>query len=247
MLWKRIKLYLHFLKSMAKVNYGLLVGMWKLTALPQPTITIFGGTKLSPDSEHIKKIKKLTKLLVKDGFSILTGGGAGVMEAANLEAYEIANKKYTQEQLHLAKNKDRNMNRRLISMGIGVENLQKNNTYLQKSIILPYFFTRKWLLVRYAVGFIVGPGGFGTLDELAEVITLIQTHKMPKTPLVLFGVEYWQPFVDWVYKRALRDNLLTEEDTKIIYITDSVEDAYNYITSMCIGFRECGISAKSVE
>lgn len=235
---RRLKLYFHFLRSMCKLNYGLLAGMWRLTQLPQPSITIFGGTRLALDSENSKKIHQLAQRLALSGFSILTGGGPGLMEDANLAATESLEDEET-----FAGTK-RGIKRRIVSMGVGVSNLQESNKYLQKSILMPYFFSRKWLLVRYSVGFIVGPGGFGTLDELAEVITLIQTHRMPKTPLVLFGVEYWQPFMDWVNNRALRDKLILKEDMQIIYLTDSVDDAFNYIKDKCAGFKECALDVK---
>jgi uncharacterized protein (TIGR00730 family) len=236
MLKERLRLYFHFLKSMLKLNYGLLVGMWKLTELPQPSITIFGGTRLHSDDKNSMKIHLLAEKLALDGFSILTGGGPGLMESANLAAEEAIEEELEEDK--------RGLKRRIVSMGIGVENLQPNNRYLQKSVMLPYFFSRKWLLVRYSVGFIVGPGGFGTLDELAEIITLIQTRKMPRMPLVLFGTEYWQPFMDWIQNRALRDNLILDEDKKIIYLTDDVDDAFNYIKNRCTGFVECAFDSQ---
>lgn len=236
MLMRRLKLYFHFLKSMVRLNYGLLIGMWKLTKLPQPSITIFGGTRLECSDENSKKIHLLAEKLTLNGFSILTGGGPGLMESANLGATHALEEELTAG--------NRNVKRRIVSMGVGVENLQPDNQYIQRSVILPYFFSRKWLLVRYSVGFVVGPGGFGTLDELAEVITLIQTNRMPHMPLVLFGSEYWQPFVDWIYKRALRDKLLLEEDTKIIFLTDDVDEAFNHIKYKCIDPSKCGLDMK---
>ena len=241
----RLKYYFEFLGSLWRVNWGLLTGMWKLTRLPQPTITVFGGTQLAADSEFADKICAITKKLAGAGFSILTGGGPGVMRAANLGAYETAN---THGEPHKHGENGREQRRHMISMGIGLETLpQDPNKYTQDFIVTPYFFTRKWLLVRYAVGFVVGPGGFGTLDELSEVLTLIQTHHMPQTPVVLIGTEYWAPLLQWVNERALRDGLLTKEDAALIHVTDDVDEAFTFIKSQCLGHEECGITAPPTE
>ncbi len=243
---KRLKYYGQFLKSLFRVNRGLLSGMWKLTKLKQPVITVFGGTRLQSDSIHSQRICELAKKLAGSGFSILTGGGPGIMEAANLGAFESKNHKKSAEEEK--QHQIRVDQREIISMGISLEKLaQDPNKYAGEIITLPYFFTRKWLLVRYAAGFVVGPGGFGTLDELAEVLTLIQTLHMPRTPVVLIGVDYWQPLIDWIHDRALRDQLLTAEDAAIIACTDDVEEAFALITSKCTGFEECALTAKPKE
>ena len=229
---KRIRSYLKFLRSMVRVNSGLIVGMWKLTRLPQPVITVFGGTRLSKDHPASDIICELARQLAHSGFSILTGGGPGIMEAANQGAT-----------MHSEKH-----SKSMISMGIGMSKLkQKFNKYIQGHIVQPYFFTRKWLLVRYSVGFVVGPGGFGTLDELTEVLTLVQTHTMSKTPIVLIGKDYWQPFVDWIHNCPLKEGLITKEDAELIQIANSAEEAHEIIISSCSGYIKCGIEAESKE
>jgi len=132
-------------------------------------------------------------------------------------------------------------------MGIGVARLGGANKHVQEFFTLPYFFARKWLLVRNAAGFIVGPGGFGTLDELSEILTLIQTHNMPNTPIVLIGKEYWQPFLDWVYNSALKHHCITEEDAKLLNLTDDPDEACRIITSKCKEDSPIGIDAESKE
>lgn len=236
MLWQRIKTYVYFLRSMLRVNSGLLRGMWKLTRLPQPAITVFGGSRLPKEDIHSKKICTLAEKLAHAGFSIITGGGPGIMEAANLGAMT-----------HVKENGKKKIPSKLTTIGISLSKLQEANEYTQEYIIQPYFFTRKWLLVRYAVGFVVEPGGFGTLDELSEVLTLIQTHRMPKTPVILIGVEYWKPLLEWVHERALKNGLLEKKDADLLHVTDNVDEAFEIINTTCAGCKETGIAAKSTE
>ncbi len=234
MFFTRLKKYLHFLRSIFRVNVGLFRGMWKLAKISQPTITFFGGSRLSLEDPHSVVVCQLARMLAQKGFSIITGGGPGIMEAANLGAVEYANSKGKQKE-------------KLVTMGIGVARIGGANKYVQEYIRLPYFFIRKWLLVRNAVGFVVGPGGFGTLDELAEVLTLIQTYHMPKTPIVLIGKKYWKPFLDWVEKSPLKSGLLTAKDAALLNITDDVDEAFKMITMACTAESVCGIEAKPVE
>jgi len=234
MFFTRLKKYLHFLRSIFRVNVGLFRGMWKLAKITQPTITFFGGSRLSQEDPHSIIVCQLAKMLAKKGFSIITGGGPGIMEAANLGAVEYVNSK--------GKKKEE-----VVTMGIGVARIGGANKYVQEYIRLPYFFIRKWLLVRNAVGFIVGPGGFGTLDELAEVLTLIQTYHKQKTPIVLIGTKYWKPFLDWVERSPLKSGLLTEKDAALLNITDDAEEAYKMITIACTAESVSGIDAKPME
>ncbi|HBS48482.1 TPA: TIGR00730 family Rossman fold protein [Candidatus Dependentiae bacterium] len=221
MIFKRIGMYLKFLRSLFHLNIGVLFGMWKLTKLPQPIITIFGGSRLPIDSHYAKIIYKISQKLAAEGYSILTGGGPGIMAAANLGATEYANG-------------NGNHHKKTISMGIGVVRLESYNKYAQDFISQPYFFTRKWLLVRNSVGFIVGPGGFGTMDELSEVLTLLQTHHMQKTPVVIIGKEYWEPMIDWVKNKALKNDLITLKDVDLISITDDPDEAVQIIKNFCL-------------
>lgn len=208
----------------------LIVGMWRLTKMPQPAITIFGGARVALDSPFAQKATAIAKALAGDGFTIITGGGPGIMEAANLGAMQYLNECDIQG----------NCRSMRVSAGIGLIRLNKEraNPYVQENIIMDHFFARKWLLVRYSVGFIVFPGGFGTLDELFEIVTLVQCNRMSRLPIVLIGVDYWQPLVEWVYSRALEQKFIGLEDTNIFIVTDDINVAIEKIRSECMGCTE---------
>lgn len=234
MILRRLWEYFRFLKSLGKTMVRLIWGMWKLSALPHPAITIFGGSRVAVDSEVAQKASLLTKLLAGNGFSIITGGGPGIMEAANLGAIE-----YLRE---CEQNGTKCINR-VTSAGIGLLRLNQDrvNPYVQKYIVMEHFFSRKWLLVRYAVGFVVFPGGFGTLDELFEVVTLIQCNRMSKVPIILMDRLYWSPLMDWIETRALKEGLISQEDTKIIRVTDSVQEAAEIMIRECKGCERAAL------
>lgn len=221
-MFRRLKYYLHFLKSLFGINLRLMWGMWKLTKLRQPAITVFGGARIKADSEHAQVAANLAKKLVAHGYSIITGGGPGIMEAANFGAMEYI------KECKLDNPKACNM---VISAGIGLLqlNIEKENTYIQEHIIMDYFFTRKWLLVRYSQGFVVFPGGFGTLDELFEVVTLRQTHKMQQVPIILIDRDFWKPIIEWRDQRALKDGLISEDDLSLFTVVDTVDEAFTLL------------------
>lgn len=231
-MFRRLREYGRFLRSLFKTNIRLLCGMWKLTKLPHPAITVFGGARVSIDSEIGIKAKTLAKMLVAEGFSIITGGGPGIMEAANFGAIE-----YLRE---CDLNSPLCRNRSLVSAGIGLIRLNKEkvNPYVQENIIMEHFFSRKWLLVRYSVGFVVFPGGFGTLDELFEVVTLVQTNRMGKVPIVLVGRDFWNPLMEWISEKAINEGFIGKEDEDIIQVIDSVDEALDIIKKYCEGCTE---------
>ncbi len=226
--FKRIREYIHFLKSLVTLNSRLLWGMWKLTKLPQPAITVFGGSRIPHESIHAKMALKLGKMLAADGFSVITGGGPGIMEAANQGAIEYL------EECNLSTGECVN---KVVSAGIGLLrlNMEHANPYVQENIVMSHFFARKWLLVRYSVGFVVFPGGFGTMDELFEIITLVQCNRMAKVPIVLVDSSYWQPLVEWIDHRAIVYQLIEPKDKEIITIVDTAEEAYSIINERCKG------------
>ncbi len=225
---KRLREYFKFLKSLILTNGRLISGMWKLTKLPQPAITVFGGSRISKDSIYVKQAEELSKKLASKGFSIITGGGSGIMEAANYGAFQAAREWGEANGTEKLK---------ITSMGIGLfwlkEGEKYKNKYAHEQIVMYHFFSRKWLLVRYSVGFIAFPGGFGTLDEIFEVITLIQTSQMPDFPIVLMGQEYWQPIIDWALQKALKENLITEKDLQIVSVARDVDHAFEIICQKC--------------
>lgn len=225
----RLYKYGKFLKSLFETNIRLIWGMWRLTKLPQPAITVFGSARTPFDNIHAKKACALAKKLTLDGFSIITGGGPGIMEAANKGAYEAT--------LELGIKTKKGRTRRKTSFGIGLTRLTKESTkrpYVHDYITMEHFFARKWLLVRYSIGFIVFPGGFGTMDELFEVITLMQCERMKRFPIVLFEKAYWEPLRKLVQEKMLSRNLIGKRDEKIITaITNDVDEAYEVIKKHC--------------
>ncbi|MFH1461339.1 MAG: LOG family protein [bacterium] len=145
------------------------------------------------------------------------------MEAANKGAYEVAKKLGVKKWNSFA------------SMGISLTSFPKGtiNPYVQEKIMMKHFFARKWLLVRYSLGFVVFPGGFGTLDEFFEVLTLIQTSKMKKMPLILFDKTYWKLIIDWAEKSALENDLISQKDLELVHITSSIDEAADIIIKYC--------------
>jgi uncharacterized protein (TIGR00730 family) len=164
-------------------------------------ISIFGSARTRPDDPDYKAAQETASLLAHAGFAVITGGGPGIMEAANRGAFEAGG----------------------LSVGCNIELPfeQGSNPYLTKSLKFKYFFVRKMMFVKYSLGFIIFPGGFGTLDELFEALTLIQTKKIRNFPVVLFGTNYWAGMLNWIRDFALKDGKVTEQDLKLLHLTDS--------------------------
>ncbi len=167
-------------------------------------VSIFGSARLKPDHLYYKKTVELAELLGQHDFSIITGGGPGVMEAANKGAYQ-------QKQLS-------------IGLNIELPMEQTPNPFLDVSLNFRYFFVRKVMLVRYSMGYVCMSGGFGTLDEFFEALTLMQTDKIYPIPLVLFGSEFWQGLVDWIKSRLLEYKTISEKDLELFTITDDPQE-----------------------
>ena len=163
-------------------------------------ISIFGSARLSPDSFYYQKTVELAELLSKDGFAIISGGGPGVMEAANKGAH-------LQDQPS-------------IGLNIELPMEQKPNPYQNMSLNFRYFFVRKVMFVRYSMGYVCMPGGFGTLDEFFEALTLMQTHKAYPLPLVLFGSDFWSGLVEWLKGKLIEYGTISPEDLDLITVTD---------------------------
>lgn len=215
---RRLIYYLRFLKSVVNLNCRLLHGMWRLTRLSQPAVTVFGGVRVELQDKIAQQALQLSKELAELGYSIITGGGPGIMEAANFGAYAY------QEECKL---EAREGCRELVSVGIGLEHLNQErvNPYVQTNIIMDHFFSRKWLLVRYSSAFVVFPGGFGTLDELFEIVVLVQTGYMAKFPIILIGSHYWKPLLNWVDTHIIAGGFAENSEKKIMTVVDEVEDA----------------------
>lgn len=196
--------------------FRLIRGVWKLSKLRHPVVSIFGGTKLSQEHPYALDAHKLSAMLLVHGISVITGGGPGIMQAANCSGL------------------DQDPDLRGKSIGIGVEGLDEEhiNTCMDELIITRYFFARKWLLTHFADAFAVFPGGFGTLDELSEVLTQMQTGKLERVPVVLINKAYWKPFMEWV-ATAEKEGLLSKKDAELIFVTDDIKEAFNHLYKHC--------------
>lgn len=164
-------------------------------------ISIFGSARVKPDDPYYKAAEETAALLAREGFVVITGGGPGMMEAANKGAFEAGG----------------------LSVGCNIELPfeQAGNPYLTRSLTFRYFFVRKMMFVKYSLGFIIFPGGFGTLDELFEALTLIQTRKIRNFPVVLFGTQYWNGLLNWIRDPAMKEGKISEQDLKLLHVTDS--------------------------
>ncbi|MFT7032367.1 MAG: hypothetical protein ACJA2S_000866 [Cyclobacteriaceae bacterium] len=193
-----------------KVMAEMVEGFEKLAKIG-PCVSVFGSARTKPDHKYYSIAVEIGEELVKHGYGVITGGGPGIMEAANKGA--------------------NNRNGKSVGLNIDLPFEQKNNPYIDQDKLLnfDYFFVRKVMFVRYSQGFIVLPGGFGTLDELFESITLIQTLKIGKFPIVLVGKEYWSGLFDWVRNVMLKEKNISEEDLKLVSIVDNAEDAVGVI------------------
>ena len=187
---------------MFRIIGELVEGFDKLSGI-EPAVTIYGSARLSPDDELYAQTEEIARRLGEMGFSIITGGGPGVMEAANKGALRGG----------------------ATSVGLNIELPQEQayNAYTTKSITFNHFFARKVMLVKYATAFIIIPGGLGTLDELTEVLTLIQTHKMKPFPVILFNSSYWKGFLDWLQSSVLARGFILEKDLDLLRICDETD------------------------
>lgn len=170
-------------------------------------VTFFGGAKLGEHSRWYKEAQKLGKLLGQNGFTVITGGGPGIMEAGNRGAYEGGGQS--------------------IGLDIELPDEQRRNPYVKKGMGFHYFFTRKVMFSASAQAYVFFPGGFGTLDEFFEMVTLIQTRKMEPVPVICVGHEYWDPLHQWIVDVLLAKlKALDKKDTKLYTIVDTAEEAF---------------------
>jgi uncharacterized protein (TIGR00730 family) len=173
-----------------------------------PCVTVFGSARFDENNEHYIAARKLSGEIAKLGFTIMTGGGPGIMEAANRGAKEVGGKS--------------------VGVNIVLPHEQYPNPYLDKWVDLRYFFVRKTLLIKYSYAFVICPGGFGTLDEFYEAMTLIQTGKISGFPIVIFGKGYHKHLEEHV-ELMIREKTISPEDKKLFLVTDDIEEAVEYI------------------
>ena len=195
-------------------------GFDSLADLP-PAVSVFGSARSKPDSPECEMAADLGAALAEAGYAVITGGGPGVMEAANRGATEAGG----------------------MSVGLGIELPfeQGLNGWVDIGIDFRYFFARKTMFVKYAQGFVVLPGGFGTLDELFEAMTLVQTEKVTSFPIVLLGTDYWTGLLDWIKQRLLAEGKVSPDDMELFLLTDDVEEAVQFIVDADAALAENGI------
>lgn len=177
-------------------------GFEKLGSLG-PAVSIFGSARTKPGEYYYEKAVRIAHLLAEKGFAIITGGGPGIMEAGNKGAKEANG----------------------ISVGLNIDlpHEQHHNAYIDRHMLIEfdYFFVRKVMFVKYAQGFVMMPGGFGTMDEMFEAITLIQTRKIKPVPIILVGTTFWGGLLDWIKTAMLADGKISPEDLNLFHVTDS--------------------------
>jgi hypothetical protein len=177
-----------------------------------PCVSVFGSARTKPDNIYYQAAEKTARLLVESGYGVITGGGPGIMEAGNKGAHEAGGKS--------------------VGLNIVLPFEQSCNQYVNHPVDFDYFFVRKVMFVKYTQALITFPGGFGTLDELFEVLTLIQTKKINHKPVILFGTKYWSGLKEWIKTSMLEEeHNINPEDLDLIPITDSPEEAVEHINN----------------
>ncbi|MEQ1947014.1 MAG: TIGR00730 family Rossman fold protein [Bryobacteraceae bacterium] len=189
--------------------FGELIHGFRALHFCGPCITVFGSARFREAHPYYPLTRELGAKIAQAGFTVMTGGGPGLMEAANRGAKEAGG--------------------RSIGCNIILPTEQRPNPYLDKFVEFQYFFVRKMMLVKYSYGFIAVPGGFGTLDELFEVATLIQTGKIKTYPIVLLGSEYWSPLIGFLRESLLRNRAIDAEDLNQLLVTDSPAEAVAFV------------------
>ncbi len=174
-----------------------------------PAVSMFGSARVKPEEPLYESTVELSKKLSEAGFSVITGGGPGLMEAGNKGAYENGGES--------------------IGLHIHLPMEQHNNPYLHIRSDFRYFFIRKLMFIKYALAYVALPGGYGTLDELAEALVLIQTHRIKPFPIVLFGTEFWGGLVEWIKDQIIPNGFANEEDLDLFIVTDDPDEVVSYI------------------
>ncbi|MDY0007136.1 MAG: TIGR00730 family Rossman fold protein [Spongiibacteraceae bacterium] len=191
-----------------RIQAELVEGTEKLAKLGY-AVSVYGSARLRDESPYYAQAQRLGRLISSRGIAVITGGGPGIMEAANLGALGGP--------------------ARSVGLNIRLPEEQENNKYQDVSLSFRYFFVRKYMFVKHAVGFVIFPGGFGTMDELFEALTLVQTEKVKPFPIVLVGSEYWRGLLDWLQTMMLESRCISAKDMELVQLVDTVEDAVNIV------------------
>ncbi len=206
--WNEIKT--HDSWTVFKVMSEMVDGFEKLARIG-PCVSIFGSARTKADAANYRLAEEIAYLLTKKGFGIITGGGPGIMEAANKGAHFAGGK----------------------SVGLNIElpHEQHSNPFIDNDKLLSfdYFYVRKVMFMKYSQGYIVLPGGFGTLDEMFEALTLIQTHKMVSFPIILVKKSYWSGLIKWIEEHLEQDGMIAEKDMHLFRLVDTAEEAVDHI------------------
>lgn len=176
-------------------------------------VSIFGSARLAPSSPWYQAAETLGKRLAQEGLTVIAGGGPGIMEAANKGAFEHGGKS--------------------IGLNIRLPHEAKRNPYQTHSLHFDYFYSRKATFFMHSAAYIALPGGFGTLDELFEVLTLVQTHKLPSAPIVLIGTQFWAGLLDWIKDQLEGNQLISADDMDLMLVTDDLDTVVSHITRYC--------------
>jgi len=195
---------------MFRIMGEMVEGFDELSAIG-PAVTVYGSARLKENDPLYGEIAEITRRLAEVGFTIITGGGPGAMEAANRGAFEIGGTS--------------------IGLNIDLPFEQTLNAFTTQSITFHHFFARKVMLVKYATAFVIMPGGWGTLDELSEVITLIQTQKIKPFPVILYQSDYWEGFLNWMEKTVLARGSISPEDMELIRVCDDPDNVVEIVQS----------------
>ena len=188
-----------------------LSGFQKVLEIDRPAVSIFGSARVGEDSEPYRDARETARLFAEAGFAVVTGGGPGVMEAANRGCKEGGGLS--------------------VGFNIALPHEQGVNPYCDIKMTFKHFYARKTMFVKAAEGFVILPGGFGTLDELFESLTLIQTGKVLNFPVVLFGSDYWAEMMEWIRSELLADGMISTDDIDLLYVTDDPAEAVRIVVA----------------
>lgn len=193
---------------MFRIMAEFVEGFEHLADLP-PAVSIFGSARVGPESQEYQMAERLARMLVEKGYAVITGGGPGIMEAANKGAAEAGGQ----------------------SVGLNIELPfeQKPNPYANLQLNFRYFFVRKVMFVKYAIAYVVMPGGFGTVDELFEAVTLIQTNKIKPFPVILMVKRYWEGLMKWIRETMLKEGKICQKDVELFHLTDDPEEVVEIV------------------
>ncbi|OZV69862.1 LOG family protein [Winogradskyella aurantia] len=198
---------------------GEFVGGYEKLSKIGPCVSVFGSARTKPDHKYYQLAVDIAEKIVEQGYGIITGGGPGIMEAGNKGA-------------HIAGGTS-------VGLNIDLPFEQHDNPYIDsdKSLDFDYFFVRKVMFVKYSQGFVVMPGGFGTLDELFEAMTLIQTHKIETFPIILVGTEFWGGLVDWIKNTLITQGNISPKDLDLFHVVDSADEVIDILNSFYKEYR----------